>query len=156
MQVNIMQNVGSPLAQIGASGGSLSIVSCSRSWSGPFQNLGFGIVMSRICKTFSHIGPSSILISMLSVIAIMSIIISVTININNMDILRVWICNNSLSNFFISEVRRGYQRVCWPQCQGCSWGSCKMRGLRSFRSEPLAGHFPFCSTTKAVPDCFKT
>ena len=68
--------------------------------------------MSRVCKTFSEIGQSSILISMLSVIAIMSIIISVTTDINYIQFLPVWICNNSLLNFFISEVRRGYQRVC--------------------------------------------
>jgi len=83
------------------------------------QNLGFGVVMSRICRTVSQIGPSSILISMLSVLAIMSIIISVTIKTNNIHFLWVWICNNSLLNFFISEVRRGYQRVGWPHCQGC-------------------------------------
>ena len=68
--------------------------------------------MSRLCRTFLQIGPSSIMISMLIVIVIISIIMSVTVRINNIHFLPVRICDNSLLNFFIPEVRRGYQRVC--------------------------------------------
>ena len=58
MQMKIITDDGSPIAQIGASGGSLSIVPCSISWSGPFQNLGSEAVVSRICKTCSQIRVS--------------------------------------------------------------------------------------------------
>ena len=68
--------------------------------------------MSRLFETCSQIGPSIILISMLIVIVIISSIMSVTISINSLDFLPVWICDNSLLNIFIPEVRRGYQRVC--------------------------------------------
>ena len=36
-------------------GWSFSYAPANRSWSGPFQNLGFGAPMSTICKTFSQI-----------------------------------------------------------------------------------------------------
>ena len=79
--MKIIKDDGSPIAQIGASGGPLSIVSCSKSWSGPIQNLGFGAVMSRICKTFSQIGPSNIIITIIIIVIIIAIIITITITI---------------------------------------------------------------------------
>ena len=45
----------SSFSQISPAGGSFSYVPANRSWSGPFQNLGFGAPMSRICRTFSQI-----------------------------------------------------------------------------------------------------
>ena len=42
-------------SQISPAGWSFSYAPANKSWSGPFQNLGFGAPMSRICKTFSQI-----------------------------------------------------------------------------------------------------
>ena len=77
MQRKIMQYDGSPLAQIGASGGSFPIVSCSKSWSWLLHNSGFGVVMSRICRTLLQIGASSIIISIMFIILITIIMIMI-------------------------------------------------------------------------------
>ena len=45
-------------SRISAAGWSFSYAPANRSWSGPFQNLGFGIPMSRICKTLSQMRVS--------------------------------------------------------------------------------------------------
>ena len=42
-------------SRISPAGWSFSYAPANRSWSGPFQNLGFGAPMSRICRTFSQI-----------------------------------------------------------------------------------------------------
>ena len=73
--MEIMQEEGSPIAQVGASGGSLSIVPDNTSWTSLLQNQGLGIIMSRICKTFSQIGASSIIISIMLIILITIIMI---------------------------------------------------------------------------------
>ena len=52
----------SSLSQILPAGGSYSYAPANKSWSGPFQNLGFGIPMSRICKTLSQIDSPRLLV----------------------------------------------------------------------------------------------
>ena len=52
----------------------------------------------------------------------------------------VWICDNSLQNFFISDVGTGDPRVSGLQLQWCRWRSSKMMGLQSLRSELRAGN----------------
>ena len=49
-------------SRISAAGGSYSYAPANKSWSGPFQNLGFGIPMSRICKTLSQIDSPRLLV----------------------------------------------------------------------------------------------
>jgi hypothetical protein len=89
--MEIMQDEGSRIAQVGASGGSLCIVPDSASWTSLFQSLGFGLVMSRICKTFSQTGASSIMISIkvifLATIIMIMNMIRIMIMIMTMDII---------------------------------------------------------------------
>ena len=68
----------------------------------------------------------------------------------------VCICDNSLQNFFISDVGTGDPRVNGLQLQWCRWTSSKMMGLQSLRSELRAGHFLLCPAAKAGPDPVKT
>ena len=68
----------------------------------------------------------------------------------------VWICDNSLQNFFISDVGTGDPRVSGLQLQWCRWRSSKMMGLQSLRSELRAGHFLLCPAAKAGLDPSKT
>ena len=109
MQMKIMQDDGSPLAQIGASGGPLSKCVLQQKLIWAPSKLKF---LNNHVQELYNIEPSRNIISMNIVIANISIIISVTINITSAHFLPVWICNISLLNFFIFEVRRGYRRVC--------------------------------------------
>ena len=105
--MKLLYDDGCPVSVIPDTGGQVSIVIYSINSSGPLQNLDFGGVLPRICRTFSQNGPLKTLIFMLPVFAIIFIIIFVAIIITSTHFLRFCICNNSPLKIFIFEVRRG-------------------------------------------------
>ena len=68
----------------------------------------------------------------------------------------VWICDNSLQNFFISDVGTGDPRVSGLHYQRCRWRPSKMMGCQSLTSELRAGHIRLCPASEAGLDLFKT
>ena len=72
-----MEDCGCPALLIPVSRGQVSIVIYSINLSGPLQSLGFGAVMCRVCKTFTHNGVLGTLRFMLYVFGITFIILCV-------------------------------------------------------------------------------